>query len=118
MGLDEITGKDLASTDTTVVRALGTGETHLGPSKDLSIGVKQGVLLLESEPGLLLLDRVHRLFAGRSVVGAVGRTVVVVAFTQNEEVLASSERIAEHGDGALRHVSCATLTTQGERGWG
>ncbi len=49
--LDEITGKDLASANTTVVRALGTGETHLGPAEDLSVGVEEGVLLLEANQG-------------------------------------------------------------------
>lgn len=81
MCLDEITSKDSTSTDTTVVRTLRTWETHLGPTKDLSIGIKQSVLLLETEPWLVLLGGVHRLFASSSVVGSVGCTVVVVTFT-------------------------------------
>lgn len=59
MRLDEISSKDLAGTDTTVIRTLGTGETHLGPTVDLSIGVKQSVLLLETEPGLFCGGRLH-----------------------------------------------------------
>lgn len=59
VGLDEITGKDLSGTDTTVVWTLGTWETHLGPTEWLSIGIKESVLLLETEPWLGGLDSVH-----------------------------------------------------------
>jgi hypothetical protein len=101
VGLDEITGKDLSGTDTTVVRTLGTGETHLGPAEDLPIGVEEGVLLLETEPRLVLLSRVHDLLGVSSVVGLVGGSVVVVTFTENENVVATSEGVLEHGNGSL-----------------
>jgi hypothetical protein len=101
MCLDEITGKDSTGTNTTVVRTLGTWETHLWPSKDLSIGIKQSVLLLETEPRLVLLGSIHRLLGGSSVVGSVGGTIVVVTFTQDKNVLAASERITEDGDRSL-----------------
>lgn len=63
VGLDEVTGKDTTCADTAVVGALGTGEAVLGPAEDLSICVKEGVLLLKTEPGLLSLGRVHDLLA-------------------------------------------------------
>jgi len=101
VGLDEITGKDLAGTDTAVVRALGSRETHLGPSVDLAVGIEEGVLLLETEPRLVLLGRVHDLLGVRSVVGLVDGTVVVVALAEDEDVVTATERVLEHGDGAL-----------------
>lgn len=54
VSLDEITSKHLSSTDTTVVGTLRSGETALGPSERLTISVEEGVLLLKTEPGLLL----------------------------------------------------------------
>lgn len=57
VSLDEITGKDLAGSDSAVVRTLGGGEPTLGPTIRLTIRVEQGVLLLESEPGLVLWRR-------------------------------------------------------------
>lgn len=119
MGLDEITGENSAGTDTTVVRTLGTGETHLGPTKDLSIGVKQGVLLLETEPRFLVLGGIHRLLARSPVVGPVGSAVVVVALAEDKNVLAPSERIAEDRDGSLRGQRVLEGNdTDGARRWG
>lgn len=101
MGLDEITGKDLAGADTTVVRTLRTGETVLGPAKDLSVGVKERVLLLETEPGLLGLGSLHDLVGMGTVVGHVGRAVVVVALAEDENVGTATEGVLEDGNGAL-----------------
>ena len=102
MGLDEITGEDLAGTDTTVVRALRSGESHLGPSEDLAIGVEERVLLLETEPRLVLLGGVHNLLGVRSVVRLVDSAVVVVALAKDEDVVTTTEGVLEHGDGSLR----------------
>ena len=110
VGLDEITGKHLSGSDTTVVRTLRTRETHLGPSIHLSIGVKQGVLLLQTEPRHVLLDRVHDFRAVCTVVGLVDGAVIVVAFTEDEDVVAATEGVFEHGNGALSQMS-ATMTS-------
>lgn len=123
VGLDEVTGEHPAGTDTTVIGALGTGETHLGPAKDLAVGVKEGVLLLETEPWDLLFARggarqkvsntrgraamsehsthvlgeVHLLLGVVPVVGGVGATVVVVALAEDEDVVTATERVLEDG---------------------
>jgi hypothetical protein len=83
VSLNKVPSENLSSSDTTVIRTLRTWETHLWPSKDLSIGIKQSVLLFESEPGFVLLGSVHGFLAGGSVVGSVGGSVVVVAFTED-----------------------------------
>ena len=80
VSLNEITSKDLAGTDTTVVRALWSWETALWPTVWLSIGVEEGVLLLDTEPRILLLGLVHGLLGVVAVVGLVRRAVAVVAF--------------------------------------
>lgn len=101
VGLDEVTGKDLAGTDTTVVGALGTGETVLGPAVDLAVVVEESVLLLETEPGLSLLGSVHDLLGVGTVVGLVGGAVVVVALAKNKNVGTATEGVLEDGDRAL-----------------
>jgi hypothetical protein len=101
VGLDKITGKHLAGTDTTVIWALGTGETVLGPAVDLTVGVKESVLLLETEPGLLGSGGLHDLVGVGTVVGGVGRAVVVVTFTEDENVGTTTEGVFEDGNGAL-----------------
>jgi hypothetical protein len=99
--LDEITGKDLAGTDTTVVRTLGAGETSLGPAIWVSIGIEDGVLLLETEPGLSVGSSVHDLLAVSAVVGLVDSAIVVVTLAEDEDVGTSTERVLEDGNGAL-----------------
>lgn len=69
VSLDEVTGKDAAGSNTTVVRSLGAGVTTLGPGKRPAVGVKEGVLLLETEPGLMLLGKLHVLVGLIPVVG-------------------------------------------------
>jgi hypothetical protein len=84
-------------TDTTIVGTLGTREASLGPTEWLVIRVKEGVLLLEAEPGFMLLDGVHHLLGMMTVVSPVGSTVVVVALGEDEDVVATTEGIPEDG---------------------
>lgn len=81
MSLDNVTAVYLAGTDTTVVRALGTGETTLGPSVRFAILIEESVLLLETEPGLLALVGLHQFGALVAVVELVGGTVRVPALS-------------------------------------
>lgn len=100
VGLNNVSSKDLAGSDTTVVGALGSGETALGPSDGVIALVEHGVLLLDSEPDDLLLVGAHELGALVSVVELVGGSVVVPALGQNNNVVASSERIGVDGGGS------------------
>lgn len=84
-------------TNTAIVGSLGAREASLGPSEWLVIRIKQGVLLLEAEPGLVLLDGVHHLLGVMTVVSPVGSTVVVVALGKDEDVVATTEGIPEDG---------------------
>ena len=100
VGLDNVSGKHLAGTNTTVVRTLGGGEASLGPADGVIALVEHGVLLLDSEPDDLLLVGAHELGALVSVVELVGGSIVVPALGQNNNVVASSERIGVDGGGS------------------
>ena len=84
-------------TSTAVVGALGTGETALGPAVRSAVHVEEGVFLLETEPGDLVLGKLHNLGGMVAVVGPVGGTVVVVALGENEDVVAATEGVLEDG---------------------
>lgn len=99
MSLYDITAVDLASTDTAVVRTLRTGETTLGPAIGVSKLIEESVLLLETEPGLLILVRLHQLGAVMSVVELVWYAVGIPALGEDEDVVTTAEGIGEDGNG-------------------
>lgn len=108
MGLNDVTAVHLACTDTTVVGALGAGETTLGPSVRLTKLIKESIFLLETEPRLLVLVGLHELGAFVAVVELVGGTVRVPALGQDEDVVTTAERIGEYGNRA--EVDIGVLT--------
>ena len=84
-------------TNTTIVGTLGTWEASLGPTEWLVIRIKESILLLETEPGLVFLDGVHYLLGVVAVVSPVGGTVVVVGLGEDEDVVTTTEGIPEDG---------------------
>ena len=50
----DITAKDLVGADAAVVWPLRTRETVLGPAIGPAIGAEEGILLLQTEPGLVV----------------------------------------------------------------
>lgn len=100
VGLDDITAVDLAGTDTTVVRALGTGETALGPAVGPTIGAEKGVFLFKTEPEFLLGMRFHQAVAVVTVVELVGAAIGVPGLTENKDVVATAEGIGVESTGA------------------
>ncbi|KAJ8577026.1 hypothetical protein ON010_g2177 [Phytophthora cinnamomi] len=88
-----------------VVRALRAGEAALGPAvRRHAVLLEQRVLLLDAEPRLLALGRLHH--AGRvgaRVVGD-GRQVRLQAVAQHQDVLAAAERVLEDGHGTQQHL--------------
>jgi hypothetical protein len=63
VGLNDISLDDLASTHTAVVGALGGGEASSGPAVGAVVQVEEGVLLLQTEPGVALGVALHELGA-------------------------------------------------------
>ena len=100
VSLDDVAAEDLARADATVVGALGAGEAALGPAVDVVVLVKQRVLLLEAEPGLVLGMGLHQPSGVVPVVELVGRAVVVPAFGHDQDIGAATEGIRVHSDRA------------------
>ena len=91
--------RDEMRTSTAVVGTLRSGESTFGPSVRRAIGVEEGVLLLETEPGDLLLCLFHDLGGMVAVVGPVRGTVVVVGLGEDEDVVTATEGILEDRSG-------------------
>lgn len=104
VSLDNVTAVDLASTNTTVVRALGSRETTLGPAIDVAEVVEKSVLLLDTEPGLLSSVVLHDLGAGVAEVELVGSTVVVQALAENKHVVARTSGVLVDGNRLQQNV--------------
>jgi hypothetical protein len=108
VSLDDVTAVDLAGTDTTVVRALGTGETTLGPAVWPAIGAKKGVLLLQTEPELFLGVCLHQAVAVVTVVELVGAAIGVPGFAENEDVVTLTEGVGVDSNGAEVDIGVVT----------
>ena len=89
---------DISGPDTAVVRSLGTRVAILGPTERLLVIVEQGVLLLNSKPGLLILCLLHNLKTLLPLVGLHWLVLVVIGITQDEEVVSLVERAGVHLD--------------------
>mmetsp|Transcript_19067 Transcript_19067/g.35941 ORF Transcript_19067/g.35941 Transcript_19067/m.35941 type:complete len:383 (+) Transcript_19067:143-1291(+) len=95
VGLDELTADGVASTNTAVIRTLGTSVAALRESKrPLDVSVEHGVLLLEAKPWLFGLVLVHGSDAGGTLVGFESVALVIVGVAENDDVLSATERVA------------------------
>lgn len=108
MSLDDITAVNLAGTDTTVVGALGSGETVLGPAIWPAVDVEEGVLLLETEPDVVLLVLAKNDGGVVAVVVLVRLTVGTVGLGHDEDVVAQPEGIRVEGHGPEVDVGVLT----------
>lgn len=97
MSLNNVTHDDLAGADTAVVRALGSRETAVGPAKRTVIEVEEGVLLLKTEPRLVVGISLHHLVAVMAEVVLVGSAIRVPALGQDNDVGRSTEGIGVDG---------------------
>lgn len=102
-------------TSSAVVGALRARETALWPTVGGTVNVEEGVLLLKTEPGFNVLCKIHDLIGVVAVVGPVGGAIVVVALCENEDVVATTERILEDGSGSEVHIGVATRSLVGGR---
>lgn len=108
MRLDDVAAEDLAGADTTVIRALGSRVPVHWPAVWAIRHVEQGVLLLEAEPRLLGLVRLHQLRGLVAVVVLVGGSIGIPALAQDEDVGVTAHWVGEDGDGAEVDVGVAT----------
>ena len=98
--LHDITAVDLAGSDTAVVRTLRTGETTLGPAVWPSVGAKEGVFLLKTEPEVLAGVCLHQLSSLVAVVELVGGAIGVPGLTEDKDVVSLAEGVREDSNGA------------------
>lgn len=108
MRFNDVSSKDLSSTHTTVVRSLGSGETILGPAIGSVVHVKERVFLLETKHGLVRCYSLHALFTAVTVIRLVGRTVIVPAFGNDENIVTSTERVGVDGSRTQKNVRVVT----------
>jgi hypothetical protein len=99
VGLNDISAVDLASTDTTVVWALGSWEASLGPAVRPIVKPEEGVFLLKTEPRLLCGIGLHQSLGIMTVIELVGSAIVVPALAKNEDIVAATEGIGVDGYG-------------------
>lgn len=83
VGLDDVALDDLAGANTAVVGALGRGEAVLGPAVGTVVEVEQSVLLLKTEPGLVVGMSLHQLGALMAMVVLVGGAIGVPALSED-----------------------------------
>jgi hypothetical protein len=102
-------------TSTAVVGALGTWETVLWPTVWGTVDVEQSVLLLKTEPGFVILGQFHNLGGMVAVVGLVWGAVVVVALSEDEDIITTTEWVLEDGNWPQVDVGVTTWSLVGGR---
>lgn len=100
VSLNDVTAVDLAGSDTAVVRTLRTRETALGPAVWPSVGAKEGVFLLKTEPEVLAGVCLHQLSSLVAVVELVGGAIGVPGLTEDKDVVSLAEGVREDSNGA------------------
>ena len=108
MSINDVTAENLSSTNTTVVRALGTRETIDGPTIRSVTHVEKGVLLLETEPRLMGLVGFHELSTLVTVVVLVWCSIRIPALAHKQDVWGATNRVGEDGTGAKVDVGVIT----------
>lgn len=97
VSLDNVSAVDLASANTTVVWALWTGIAANWPAIGLVESIKEGILLLKTEPRLVGLVGLHELSTLVAVVELVWGSVGIPALGDNQDVGSATERVGEDG---------------------
>jgi hypothetical protein len=113
VGVDNVALDDLAGADTAVVWPLGGGEAVCGPAVRPVVEVEKCVLLLETEPGLVLGVGLHQLGALVPVVELVGCAIGVDALGEDEDVGGATEGVVEDSDGLEVNIRVLTRRLSG-----
>ena len=75
--------------------------------------IEESVLLLNSEPGMLVLAPLHELIALLAMVGVGGLLVVPVGLAQNKLVVSQAEGVTVHRHGVEVDIGVGTLSLAG-----
>ena len=113
VSLDDVSAEDLAGTNTAVVRALRSGEAVLGPAIRPAVEVEKCVFLLQTEPELVLLVCLHDDGSVVAEVVGVGLAIRHPGLAHDEDVVAETEGIWVHGNGAEVDIRVVTWSLAG-----
>lgn len=69
--------------------------TTIGPAEGAAVEVEESVLLLETEPGLVVGIGLHHLVALMAVVVLVGGAIGIPALSQDDDVGGAAEGVGE-----------------------
>ena len=98
MRLDEITAVDLSTSHSAVVRSLRSWETTLGPAIWPAVMAEKCVLLLETEPDVVLGVGLHQSSGFVAVVELVGGSIWIPGLAHDQDIVTQSDGIWVHGD--------------------
>jgi len=115
MRFDDIAAEDPISSNAAVVRALRSREAVLGPAIRPVVGTEEGILLLETEPGLVLGVGLHQPRGLVAVVKFIGAAIPVPGFAHHKDVVAAAEGIGVHGAGAEIDIGVFACSLAGGR---
>ena len=96
----DIAAVDLVGADTAVIRSLRSRETVLRPAIGPAVWAEEGILLLQTEPGLVLGMGIHQSSSFVAVVEFVGAAVMIPGLAHDKDVFATTKRIGKDGNGA------------------
>ncbi len=100
MSLNNVSAENLASANTTVVRALRSWEAIYWPTI-WSIGdIEESVFLFKTEPWLVLSVSLHELGTLMTVVELVWGSIRIPAFAENQHVGSTTEWVGENSNGS------------------
>ena len=108
VSLDDVTAENLAGTDTAIVWTLWSWVTVDWPSVWAVRHVEESVLLLKTEPWLLVLVRLHELSGLMTVVELVWGSVGIPALAKNEDVWVTAHWVWVDGDWAEVKIRVVT----------
>jgi len=97
VSLDDITAVDVSGTDSTIVWTLWAWETTLWPAIWPSIGVKESIFLLKTEPWNFLLVCLHYSIAFVAVVVLVWSPIWAPGLAHDEDVWKPANWVWEDG---------------------
>ncbi len=107
MSLNDVSAVDLACSNAAVIRPLGSWESSYRPAIWPAVQTKESVFLLQPKPRLLRSIGVHQPRGLMTIIEFIRSSVMVPAFTHDEDVVALAEGIGIDGDGAKVDIGVA-----------
>lgn len=110
VSLDDLTTDHFVGANAAIIGALRAREAVLGPTKRPAIEIQQSVLLLDTKPGILILDRLHRLVRAIPLIRFRRRLVAVIRVAENELVVTATEWIIVNGHRVQEYIAVGAIS--------